>query len=550
MAEVPWIQSCGVPVWSQRQASIIDHESQQAGYRSGSELMEQAGSQAFGVLCRYFASQRPLVVLAGVGNNGGDALVLARLAIAAGWQCRILVVGDRDKLTPSTAESLAKIAAENAQIASYETGCLRIPMAQGAIFVDGLLGLGFKGPLRPGVVADCLNELRSYGRQDILAIDMPSGMSADSWRDHLPLVAATVTVTFGSLKFCHALEPTRSMCGLIVVCDPGFQPAAVAAALADDEPGSLRVRTVGVEQLSGQKPMSALPDDAHKFHRGHVLIVGGSTGKLGAPLLAAHGALHSGAGWVSLATPFGTDPLPQAPLEVTYEPFYAKGRLDLAALLDFCAERRVTSLVIGPGMAVNPMVAQEWRQLAAYQRQSGLFVVIDAGALHGCGDLFEPGDFDARLTVLTPHPGEWQKLAQNNAPLAITDRASLQAAVAWLARLGVTCIYKTATPVVVAPLRGILGAEGDPVSAGAMGAALNSPSGLAVVLSEADAAFAKAGFGDVLAGTLGALGPFCEDGAVAAVTAQATVFRGARLAKKRFGKHGVTPSTVVANLGF
>ncbi len=481
------VEGAPSPVWDSHGAYSIDSKTIQEGTEA-QILMERAGGAVVTAMRRFLDLSNPILILAGGGNNGGDALVVARILAHEGLAPRVILIS-ADKTEPN-------LVIPGAEITIYEPGILTSLICQETILVDGILGLGLKGALKPGRAFDCLNELANTRYSRCVAIDIPSGLSADAWNIEGPALVADLTVTFGAKKPCHVLEPTKSMCGEVVVCDIGFANTAV------DE---LLETTPQIHEVAPRLVFQAVrsPADIHKYQKGHALVIGGSPGKMGAPLLAGHAAWRLGAGWLSLALPSALKVLPHAPAEATYEDFYAAGVLDTEAMLRFVADRKVCALVIGPGMIEPPLDSNGWNELANLQRQLEFRLVIDAGALVDWLNLSMHARFAGGLTLLTPHPGEWLKLDLSNSPSPLTSLEEVKIWVSQLANRGLHCIYKSSTPLVF------------PTS---------QASALAWCISASDAKFAKAGMGDLLAGGSAAMALSGLSMDKAAVQAQALIY--------------------------
>jgi len=327
-------------------------------------LQEHAALGALALL----PEAEPLLVLAGPGNNGGDALALARLARLQGRAVAVWT------LAPEPAwKGDAAVQARLWEGLGGGYHCTPEPREALAGFrgwvVDGLFGLGTRLPLAglaAGWVA-ALAEAAPCGRFQVLALDLPSGLDPGSGDLAGPAVPAQRTAAFGHLKICHGLRPARELCGAITrIPIPLDRPPA-----AD------------LWQL--ERPGPFLPGgwDAHKGDRGHVGIRAGSPGMAGAAVLAALGALRMGAGLVTVLTS------PEVRAEVAAQVPEAMVRA-----WDGAVPEGVDLLLAGPGGVAE---VPEW---------SGP-LVLDASALRpGEGDrwMARPG------TVITPHPGEFHRL--------------------------------------------------------------------------------------------------------------------------------------------
>lgn len=463
---------------------------------------------------------RKAVVFAGTGNNGGDGLVAARLLTNWGARVRVFLAGDPRRASAETATQLAIARALGIEVVPLGDDAqqkAKLNAATADLLIDALLGTGTRGAPR-GPVALAVAILNGAGKP-VLSVDIPSGVDADTGAAPGPAVKAQWTVTLGLPKVGLLLPPGRELAGHLIVADiglpraltapgsgaesrtdkpsagqgPGEAGAAQHAAQPGDVTGAGPAReaaeatdgppTVWVDPALVQRLVPSRAAAGHKGTFGHVLVVGGSPGMTGAPVLAARGAQRSGAGLVTLAGPAGLQPLlaaanlealtlalPEAPdggigPEAAAEVLHALGRAGV--------------LVIGPGLSRTGAAGKTVRLiLEAAQRP----VVADADALYALG---EGAEFLERTRersyplVLTPHPGEMARLCglpvrQVTAdPLGIArDRAR-----AWQA-----VVVLKGSPTVVA-----------------------APDGSAFINSTGSAALATGGTGDVLAGAIGGL---------------------------------------------
>jgi NAD(P)H-hydrate epimerase len=443
------------------------------------------------------------VVLCGGGNNGGDGYVAARLLRGAGRDARVVALVPPERLSPD-----ARAVREQAQRAGVpiddQEELVAFEAGVGDVVVDALLGTGLaRAP--EGAFAEAIARIeaaRGSGAR-VLAVDVPSGLSADTGRPLGPCVRADATVTFGFQKRGLVLHPGPSFAGDVRVADIGIPPAAAA-----------RV-PVGCELLEEAEARLLVParsPGAHKGEAGRVLVVAGSPGKSGAAHLALLGALRGGAGLVTLAArpevlPFALSGRPEA-MSVALPGSGALGRSDLSNLL--AAAKGANALVIGPGIPRGPETGE---LLCAFLARARVPAVLDADALNALAeDPAAIAGLDVPL-VLTPHPGEMARLARTTAEAVQEDRIGMAAARAreWNA----TVLLKGARTVVADP-------QGPPA-----------------VVPTGNAGLATGGTGDVLAGLAGAL---LGSGLPAPAAARAAAWvhgRAGDLAALRFGERGL-----------
>jgi NAD(P)H-hydrate epimerase len=361
----------------------------------GPVLMENAGRLATRALERHFPERIPrgVLILCGRGNNGGDGYVIARHLHVAGARVRIASIGE-----PTTPD-----AALNRKI------CLRlgIPVAEAldlegcGVVVDALLGTGLTSAPR-GRVAEWIARVEE-ARPPLLAVDVPSGLDADSGATPGPAVHATLTVTFGRLKVGFFMEPGADRVGRLVLCDIGL-----GAAETWPNPQGLDAIGATLHLLEAADVLPLLPrrrPNGHKGDSGHLAILAGSADKAGAAILVANAAIRCGAGLVTLFVP--TEARPRLgglrPEIMLQEPrAFEPDAFDAVA--------------IGPGLGFDGPPAELARSL---WRSLPIPAVFDADALTALVGCFEPAPAPR---LITPHAGEAGRLLGCTAAAIQADR--------------------------------------------------------------------------------------------------------------------------------
>ncbi len=342
----------------------------------GIELMERAGRAAFDELRRRWPDARRIALLVGTGNNGGDGFVVARLARDAGLDVDVLQLGERDRLAGDARANAERWAQAGGAWRAFD----RVP-AEAAVLVDAMLGTGLERDVG-GAWADAIAAINGSGRP-CLAIDVPSGLHADSGAIMGSAVRAAATVSFIGLKqgLFTAAGPD---CAGDVVFDGLGVPAQV---YASSVPAARRVDWRRQAALLAPRRR-----DGHKGHYGHVLVIGGNHGMGGAARLAAEAALRVGSGLVSLATR-----AEHVPAVIAARPEIMAHAVGDAAAADPLL-RRASVIAIGPGLGADDWAHGLWRAALA----AGRPLVVDADALRLLAvDPLQRDDW-----VLTPHPGE------------------------------------------------------------------------------------------------------------------------------------------------
>ena len=512
------------PVWTAACARTVDELSiANFGIRQA-DLMERAGT-AIANVARNASRGKSFLVLAGPGNNGGDALVAARL-LAADPSVRVVTI----HISKTPAEIPPEI--PMAKLIAESFNCI----------IDGVFGLGFRGPLDPssaaGQMLQSAAQIKAKCNAVVVAVDLPSGLTCDDSGQTEAILRADETVTFGALKAVHAVAPARDLCGRVHCIDIGFSNDAVRTALAGSPPV---FGVVHGRDLIAEDPWTSLSPSAHKYDRGHVLVAGGSAGKTGAPILSALAALRSGAGWATVAIPGKISGQAGIPPDLTTESLWSRGNglsgLDPKKLERFLSGRKVRAVVVGPGTMENPLALKSLGVLCDFSKAG--FVVLDAAALHGIVPMLRKSKqtFTEGRVILTPHPGEWRLLSNGNeqkrwpAPL---DADGVLAVEHECADLGIHVLYKHSTPILCGPVPFRIG-EGTEARA--------------LVFNEGSNAMGRAGTGDVLAGCIAAHGAIGCDAAMATMRALAVVSSATQLAANLVGRHAVLPSDIISMLG-
>ena len=484
---------------------------------NAAELMENAGTAIVEFLREKFAemASSKILVLCGKGNNGGDGLVVARLLKDSGFPAVVFLFANPGSIEGDAAANLKRWQQGLGELyvvtSEAEWESARSALNEADLIIDALLGTGLRGPAEGvlGAVIEDLNAARAKrrGKMEVVAVDMPSGLASDSQDFGGPVVNADFTVTLTAPKVGQLVLPHSPCCGVLVVKDIGTPPE-----LLESDP---HLKFHWIEPAEFRALPLARDPAANKGTYGHALIVAGSLGKSGAAILAARGALRSGAGLVTVATPLDVLPivaggLPEmmtAPLGATEAGTASLRNLDYGRFAEILPGKSV--LAIGPGLSMQHETQQFIRQVVG---QAELPVILDADGLNAFAGMADTlNDRRAPAMVLTPHPGEMARLLGITVKEVQARRldVALEAAGRWRAHI----ILKGFHTI------------------------LATPSGNAYINTTGNPGMATGGTGDVLTGIL------------AGLTAQFGVEDWARVLSLGVYLHGLAGDIAAARVG-
>ena len=469
-------------VLTSAEMAAVDRAAQRRAHLASRTMMERAAEGIVAMAAERFPRAARVAVLCGPGNNGGDGLAAARMLRRRGLDARIVLLD-----SPARLRGDAKLNWEAAAAAGVPAAVWRPrsreaarELADADLVIDALFGTGLSRPLAGA--ARRLVEAANETGVPILAIDVPSGLSGDTGRPLGTSIRAAATGAIAALKRCHVLDPARERCGEIAVVDIGIPDALI-------ETKRHRFAMIGDAEIGPLFPPR--PADSHKGDFGRVAIVAGSRGKAGAALLAAAGALRTGAGLVTIACPKSIEGgfLARLPEAMTLPLPDADGELAESAaeaLADLLS--RSDAVGVGPGIGTGRGAAAAVAAVIA----SGVPAVFDADALNLHRG--KPEAFRRRPpSIVTPHPGEAARLLGSSTTAIQRDRPAAALELARRTRA-------------IAVLKGVPTLTAD-------------PSGFLWCNSSGSPALSKGGSGDVLTGIAAAfLGQRLEaaDAAVAA----------------------------------
>lgn len=369
-------------------------------------LMENAGRQVVAAMESVYENLPDLqvAVLCGRGNNGGDGFVVARTLHQRGIDVSVFVIGSIAEIRGDArvnVEILGRIGITVVEVADEQAWELHFSEVSTCdVIVDAIFGTGLKSPVS-GMLETVVADVNGSGIP-VVAVDLPSGLSADSPEPIGDSIRAALTVTLGAPKLSLVLPPAEAHAGDVVIADIGI-PLEVFDSL-DGPRIALLTRERMREAITPRAP------DAHKGDFGHVLVIAGSRGKTGAAHLAGSAALRSGAGLVTIATPRCCQPViaslaPEYMTEALDET--VEGAIDLTAI-ERILELPCDVIAAGPGLGTAPGTVAFMHALVD---RAGVPLVLDADALNAFRDDPERlAGRDGRDIIITPHPGEMARL--------------------------------------------------------------------------------------------------------------------------------------------
>ncbi len=440
----------------------------------GATLMENAGRGAAACIQAALADLGlprrgvRVAVVCGKGGNGGDGFVVARWLKRAGHRVEVFLLAAPDELRGDPALKLREMERRGLRARVVEDPAVlarALPAAQ--LVVDAMLGTGARGE-PSALIAGAIERVNASGRP-VVALDVPSGLSADGVPPEGPVVRATLTPTFAGLKRGLVGGPGVALAGRVVVVDIGVPRAAIERGVA----------TFVLEPADVARHFPPRPRDNHKGSYGHLLVVAGSVGKTGAAALAARAAMRAGAGLVTVATAASAQPVVAALLlEAMTEPVAETAARTIAlkardALHDLAARRDAVAL--GPGLGLDEDTQALARALVFDFEQP---MVVDADALTALAGHLDRLRGARAARCLTPHPGEMARMLGVAIADVQRDRIATarQFATAW------------ETPVVLKGATSVIGL----------------PDGTVLLNPTGNPGMASGGTGDVLSGVLGA----------------------------------------------
>jgi NAD(P)H-hydrate epimerase len=385
----------------------------------GIDLMENAGKGATEVILRRFPNLpgKRVAIIAGRGNNGGDAFVIARHLINRGLGVNVFLLAENKAIKGDAKTNLDILTRDGIEVRELATlrefESIRDDLLSHDLFIEGILGTGLASEVK-GYYREVISTLNATGKP-IVAIDIPSGLDATSGKPLGTCIKAAFTPTFGLPKVGQIIHPGVEFVGELEIIDIG-----IPGDLIEEE--DIRSHIIQYEDIQG---LLAVPRraDTHKGDYGHLLVLAGSVGKTGAATLACKAAMRVGAGLVTLGIPRSLNEIMEVKLTETMTmplPETKSRTLGLDAFREIIEiSQGMQALVIGPGISTTDETAQLVRKLV---KSLPFPLVIDADGLTALS--VEPEilkDTESPI-ILTPHPGEMARLTGLSSKAIQEDR--------------------------------------------------------------------------------------------------------------------------------
>ncbi|MDD3363982.1 MAG: NAD(P)H-hydrate dehydratase, partial [Syntrophomonas sp.] len=457
---------------SAEQMKEIDRRATEEYLMPGLILMENAGLRVLETIEGLIGELRnaKIIILAGKGNNGGDGLVLGRHLINAGARVDTFLLGEPENMSSDAyvnynilekmTDSLFPLRVDE------DLDRLMIALLSADLIVDAIYGIGFRGSLDDFETR--VAQMVNWSQASVVAVDIPSGVEANTGKIHGVAIKANQTVTFALPKLGLVLDPGRDYVGTLTVAD-----ISIPQALLEDD--KFKMNLIGEDMI--KRFFKPRMPESHKGTYGHALVIGGSTGMTGAVIMTSYGALRTGAGLVTAALPESLVPILEASvMEVMSRPLpeSSEATISLEALpvLENLLGT-VSVCAIGPGMS---RYGEANTILRSVLEKSGVPILIDADGLNALeGDTAILKDRQVPI-VITPHPGEMAVLTG----LAVEEiqQNRLEIARNYAADWGITVVLKGNMTVIA------------------------SPSGEVFINMNGNPGMATAGSGDVLSGII------------------------------------------------
>lgn len=449
-------------IFTAQQLKALDAATMKAQGVSSFELVERAGAKVAEKLLEKYPSQKAYWVIAGIGKNGADGLVIARKLIEAGKECEVKIINHSNSHSPEVLHALEKLNTLNPSLEFVNSVATIGEPGKNVFLIDAIIGAGLNRALT-GLLLESVDYLNHLDVEKKISIDLPTGLSADSLNFGSSIFKADETYTFHLPKLCMMLASNYNYTGETEIVDIDLDQEFIDNTKTEYE-------IVDQEIIKKYIPKKR-SKFAHKGDFGHILIAGGSRGKTGAVVLSASAALRTGSGLVTTYTPHVSSQISQTVLPESMNK-QDKGENFLEG---FTLESNdYDAIGVGPGMGFNKKTTKSLTEILKATHKP---MVIDADALNIISSNLSLMELVPKKSILTPHPGEFDRLVGES----ISSVARLEKQVNFASRYGVYVVLKGAY------------------------SSIAFPSGKVWFNNTGNPSMATAGMGDVLTGILTSL---------------------------------------------
>ena len=412
-------------------------------------LMENAGRSVVKFLHQRFSplEEQEIVILCGRGNNGGDGMVVARMLRELGAEPHVLMLADPERLSGDAEVNYKRLAQSGLPITVPDHDSwqkIKGRLSNASLVVDAILGTGLSKPLG-GFLLEVVRDIPAvFPKAKVVAVDLPTGIAADSGKLIGECLRADASVTFTAPKLAHVFPPACEQVGEWLV-----RPIGTPREALENNPDFFLniLQPDDLEWLVRPRNL-----ESHKGSFGHVLVLGGSVGKTGAAAMAAKAALRAGAGLSTVATAQSVLPtIASLSMEIMTEPLpeTGSGTISLRALKDGFLDELMEGksvLAVGPGLGRHPETMELVREAV---KRYAVPVVIDADGLNAFSGCIKTLRADQKVRVLTPHPGEMGRLAEQKTSEIVAHR--LEVAREFARQHGVQLVLKGFRTLIASP---------------------------------------------------------------------------------------------------
>ena len=428
-------------VVTSQQMREIDRKAIEENKISGLALMENAGLRIFQSLKDIYSDLRlkKIIIFAGSGNNGGDGFVVARHLYDYGVKVKVFLLAPFHKIKDEAGENLNiidKVGVELIEVETVKLEEIQKAIQNSDLIIDAILGTGLQGKVT-GLKAKMI-DLINIANKEVVAIDVPSGLNADSGKIKVPCIKATHTITLALPKIGLLLFPGASFAGKVKVEDIGIPSCLL-------KNNKIKTNMVTREIVKSLLPFRA--SYSHKGSFGKVLILAGSVGMTGAAYLASEAAMRSGAGIVVLGIPRSLNPIMEVKLtEVMTLPLAETEKQSLGE----DAEETILKLMkdfsalgMGPGISLELETQRLVRKII---EKSNIPLVVDADAIYAISKDTNILKKIKVPMVITPHPGEMAKLVNKDTDYILNNQLDLTREIAQ--EFGIVVVLKGARTII------------------------------------------------------------------------------------------------------